>query len=178
MAVNTNYEASHYSLFSSLLLLLASSVQISSLAHCYQTPSNYVKIRVSYPRALLFKCHAMKTWRSEILGPPFITLSLDRGEYSAPHLCCCNHRERSSIHCTAGWMYPRTTLNIMEEREIPYPYKQLNTVSSVVQLVAYLYTDLASQPPAIRICSSFNMRVKVSCSCKRKERDKLLLFIF
>jgi hypothetical protein len=89
---------------------------------------------VSYPRALLFKYHAMKTWRSEILGPPFITLS--------------------------------------------YPYKQLNTISSVVQLVAYLYTNLDILSPAIRTCSSFNMRVQVSCSCKGKEQDKLLLFIF
>jgi hypothetical protein len=35
-----------------------------------------------------------------------------------------------------GWMDPRTGLDVIETRNIPYPYPESNSNSSVVQAVA------------------------------------------
>jgi hypothetical protein len=59
----------------------------------------------------------MKAWGNGGLAPPFMTLALDGGEWSAACLCCFMPRERCpSTHRIGNWVDPRAILDTKEEK--------------------------------------------------------------
>jgi hypothetical protein len=77
----------------------------------------------SYPCTQLIKHHAMNTWRSGGTAPPFLTSTLDGGEWSASCPGCFTPGERSpGTHFIGGWVGPRACSDAVEKRKIlPLP---------------------------------------------------------
>jgi hypothetical protein len=61
----------------------------------------------------------MKTWGSEGIAPPFLTLALDGGESSASRAGRFTPKEITpSTHWTGSWVGPRASLDAMENTKI------------------------------------------------------------
>jgi hypothetical protein len=74
---------------------------------------------------------------SEHIGPPFVTSALDGGEWSASRSCCLTPRTTvPGTHCIGSWVGLRPGLDVTEKRKVSFPSRELNSDSSVVQLVA------------------------------------------
>jgi hypothetical protein len=79
-------------------------------------------------------CHD-DAWGNE--GIYSSTLPLDECEWSASCFCCFTFRETTATtHCLRGWVGPRTSLHITENRRISCPYWESYLGPLVVQPIA------------------------------------------
>jgi hypothetical protein len=71
-----------------------------------------------------------------------LTSALDGGEWSASRTGHFTSRERASgTHWIGGWVGPRAVIDAVVKREIPYPRRESNPRTPIVQPVAQRYTD-------------------------------------
>jgi hypothetical protein len=84
----------------------------------------------------------MKTWGSGCIDPLFLTSALVGGVWSAS----LTDRFTPGTHRIGGWVDPRAGLDDWRS-ENSWPYRDLNSDSSVVQPIASRYTDWAIPAP-------------------------------
>jgi hypothetical protein len=103
-----------------------------------------VNVRYTYMKisCCVFKqapCHE-DIWGSRDTTPPFWTLALERGEWSAS---CPEHittrKKATGTHCRGGWVGPTASLDSVLNRKITCPCQESN--SSAIQPVAHCYTS-------------------------------------
>jgi hypothetical protein len=94
----------------------------------------YLKVKLS--PCLLLKHQAMMTWGNGGIAPPFLTLALNGGEWSASRFYFTPEETAPGTHYIQGWVGPRAGLDVMEKRKISCPYQELNPDLMVIQPVA------------------------------------------
>jgi hypothetical protein len=66
----------------------------------------------------LIKHHAMKTYGgAEVYLHVFLTLVMDRDDWSVPHRGCISLGERASHISRIGWLGPKADLEALEKRK-------------------------------------------------------------
>jgi hypothetical protein len=74
----------------------------------------------------------------------FLTSGVAGCEWSASCPGCLIPKREPSIYWPGGWVSPRASLDIVEERKISFPCQELNPSSFAVQSVPWsLYRDIA-----------------------------------
>jgi hypothetical protein len=69
----------------------------------------------------------MKTWGSEGVDPPFLMSALDGGDLSASCPGRFTSRDRApTTHWIGGWVNSWAGLDVVEQRKISFPYRELN----------------------------------------------------
>jgi hypothetical protein len=99
--------------------------------------------------------------------PPFLTLELDGGEWSASHHWHLTFGERApGIHWIGGWVGLWASLDAVEKRKI------LPLLGIQPQLIAHCYTERAYPSFTYVICRPIKKRKQIVVSWCVKVEDK------
>jgi hypothetical protein len=67
------------------------------------------------------------------MTPPFLTSTLDGGEWSVSRSCRFTPGEGApSTHCLIGWVGPEVHLDAIEKRNMSYPCRKSSPCTSAV----------------------------------------------
>jgi hypothetical protein len=103
---------------------------VHQIKYCFLNRHCCSKVRESYPWASINYAPSHEdVWGSEDIAPPFLTLALDGGEWSASNPCCFIASERAlSTHCIgAAWAPEKVRMLWRTENLLPVPALELLT---------------------------------------------------